>query len=123
MLVSLSDVDACLRRPLDEDEEPRVRHLVAEATALVKGHLRCMPDPVPDEVRVVVARMVARVLEAPNEVLTGSSTQMTAGPFGASITHPQGASGGAPWLTATDKTILSPFRCRPRGGVYTIEVT
>ena len=121
LLATSDDVTSRLRDPDDADEE-RISALLEEASALVVGYLRHVPEPLPDAVRLVTARMVARVIEAPEQSYGATSTQYTAGPFSQSVSYANGASGGAPWLTASDKTMLAAYRKRLRRGVYSMEL-
>ncbi|WP_165242131.1 hypothetical protein [Corynebacterium lizhenjunii] len=122
LLASLTDV---LDRLIDDEDvdEDRAAALLEEASALVEAYLGHVPNPVPDPVRLVTARMVARVLEAPEQSFAATSTQYTAGPFQQQVSYSQGASGGAPWLTASDKTMLAPFRRRRLRGVYSMTMS
>lgn len=121
LLASSSDVISRLREP-DTADSARIEALLEEASALVVGYLREVPHPVPDAARLVTARMVVRVLEAPEQSYSVSSTQQTAGPFSQSVTYSNGASGGAPWLTASDKTMLAVYRKQLRHGVYSMRL-
>ncbi len=120
MLASLSDVEARLKDPDGEFDEQRALGLLEEASALVMSYLGVVSDPVPDVVRIVVSRMVARVLEAPVASHGAETVSYTAGPFAANMSFSQGSSGGAPWLTVSDKTMLGPFVRRRRGGVFSM---
>lgn len=120
MLATLDDVADRLGRDLTQDEIERIDGLLAEAGALVTGYLGHTPDPVPDQVVLVVSRMAARVLQSPGvESGSAESVSYTAGPFSQSFTLASGASGGSPWLTISDKVILKPFR-RRRRGIYSL---
>ena len=87
----------------------RVAGLLNEASVLVVGYLGFDPtdtDPlIPDSVRIVTSRMVARVLEqsAPVEASSASST---AGPFGSTVQFTPGTTSRQPWLTRQDKITL-----------------
>lgn len=114
MLVSLNDLDA--RIPGVEYDEETALGLLAEASILVEGYLgRTFTGDIPEAIKVVVSRMAARALEAPKESSFQESTSWAAGPFNHSMKFASGASGGAPWLTTADKTILAPYRKRRRG--------
>ena len=132
MLATPADVEARLARPLTTAEAVRVDGLLPEASALVVGYLGCDPtdpaaDPtVPAAVTLVVSRMVARVLDreaTAGEALGAESVTETAGPFGRTLNFGAGAASsvGGPWLAATDKITLKPYRCG--GGVVSIGVT
>ena len=122
MLATVNDVLARLGDFEDEVDTARVEALLEEATALVEAHLgRTFDEPVPNTVRIVVSRMVARVLEAPTDGFHAESSSYTAGPFSKNVTYSAGASGGAPWLTSTDRKMLRAFGAR-RGGVWSVEL-
>lgn len=122
MLADFEDVEARLGRELSDDEELRVGGLLEEASLLVESHTgREFDEPIPNAIRVVVSRMVARVLQAPAETLGVESASYTAGPFSQNRTYSQGSSGGSPWLTAVDKKVLSRFG-RRRGGITSVEL-
>ena len=61
-LAAVDDVQMRLGRLLTSDETTAASGLLDEASALARGWMRCVPDPVPGEVVIVVSRMVARVL-------------------------------------------------------------
>lgn len=125
MLANLDDVKDRLPEHTTIDER-EVHGLIHEATILVESHLRKTfhEDEIPQAVRVVVSRMVARVLQAPKSTQFQESMQVSAGPFSHSGKFVGGGSGGAPWLSAQDKTMLAPFRARRRrGGVYSVDLT
>lgn len=116
-LAASPDVVDRLGRPLTTDETTRVTGLLDEASALVSGWLGCTPDPVPDAVKIVVSRMVARVFATdsaggPEPGL--SSLQATMGPFLVNRGYSSDATSGGVWLTRQDKVMLRPFRCRGR---------
>ncbi|AWR15527.1 hypothetical protein [Corynebacterium diphtheriae] len=117
MLATLSDVEARLGELLDDDADVRrAEGLLAEASALVVGYIGHRPEPVPDAVALVVSRMVARVLEAPEDAgFNAESASYTAGPFSQNVKFSAGASGGSPWLTASDKVMLRPYWKRRKG--------
>lgn len=113
-LASLDDVEARLGRPLTADEAERAPGLLVEASASARAWMRCDPDPVPDDVALVVSRMVSRMFLSPD---TGGATNldqfsMAAGPFSRSGTFTEGSTSGSPWLTKDDKRILRRFSCR-----------
>lgn len=121
-LATASDVEARLGRPLTAAETPRVEGLLEDASALVLGHLAWdeEPSPLPGEVRIVVSRMVARVLERDAVAGVESETQTT-GPFGRTLRFTAGATSGGPWLAAADKVILR--RHRAGGGLTAVTVS
>lgn len=119
-LATSQDVADRLGRPLSTDEAARVTGLLDEASVMVEGWLRCVPDPVPDAVKVVVSRMVARVLAvggADNAPEPGvSQLQATMGIFGVNRSFSSDATSGGVWLTKQDKSTLRPYGCRGRVG-------
>lgn len=121
MLASIVDVEARLGRDISEDEVLRVDGLLEEASVLVESHLGREFEVAPAAVRLVVSRMVARVLEAPDDGFNSESASFTAGPFSKNVKYVAGASGGSPWLTAVDRKMLRPFGAR-RGGIYSVEL-
>lgn len=122
MLATIDDVQARIGGDLDEEQTSRVDSLIEEASVLVEAYLdQPVPWPVPRAVTVVVSRMVARVLQAPAPSFAVDTLTQTAGQFSQSKKFTTGASGGAPWLTAQDKTVLNRFR-RRRRGFYSISM-
>lgn len=120
MIATQEDVELRLGRPLTIEEAARVPGLMEEAEILIEGYLGELPE-FPDRAIVVVAsRMVSRVLEAPTDGFSTESTSYTAGPFGMTKKYAAGASGGAPWLTASDKASLSRFGQGRGRGIFTI---
>lgn len=110
-LATAGDVEARLGRQLTELELARTGGLLEEAGALVLAYLgvEVAPVPVPDAVRVVTSRMVARVLErdaTPGAVPDARSVTDQAGPFGRTVTFSSGTTSGGPWLAAADKVML-----------------
>jgi hypothetical protein len=119
-LAAAGDVEARLGRALTAAEQTRADGLLKEASALVIGFLGCDPtdtsvEPatVPDPVTIVTSRMVARVFQQDaQEVPLGSdATTQQVGPFARTTRFAAGSTSGAPWLGASDKTILKPYRC------------
>src|SRR5690606_5757611 len=106
-----ADVVLALGRELTTAEQTSVDTLLDEATDLITGHLGCTPDPVPDAVKRVTARMVARVFSQAQISVGASQVQETAGPFSRSTSYASGTSNGSPWLAAADKVTLRPYRC------------
>lgn len=119
-LAAAEDVQARLGRDLTPTEAERVPALLVEASASARAWMRCTPDPVPADVTMVVARMVARLLTAeesgPAPDPRMQSLSDTAGPFGQTRTYVDGSTSGAPWLTRDDKRILRAYGCRGRVG-------
>lgn len=120
MLAELSDVAARLGEEVPENKVHVTEGLLEEASALVEGYLGRTFDDVPRPVAVVVSRMVARVLQAPEPSFAVETLSQSAGAFSQSQKFTTGASGGSPWLTAADKTALSRFR--KRRGFYSISM-
>lgn len=115
MYASLDDVDDRLTKTVDADDE-HVTALLEEASALVDAYLgrHFEAGEVPETVRLVTARMVARVLEAPKESQFATQHTLVAGPFSQNASYSGGGSGGGPWLGVTDKAMLAPFRRKTR---------
>lgn len=116
-LAEPADVEARLGRPLTTDEAGRVPALLDEASASVRAFMRCTPDSIPDDVVLVVSRMVKRVLEAPvTQAVPQHMEQFSrgAGPYSQSGTFTEGSTSGSPWMTKDDKRILRGFGCRSR---------
>lgn len=122
--VTATDVEERLGRPLDGLEVDRVAGLLDEATALVSAHCGQPWDagatPIPPRIRIVVSRMVARVLQAPDDGLAAESASFTAGPFSQNVRYAGGGSGGGPWLSATDRKLLAPFVASKRAVSFPI---
>lgn len=121
-LATAADVEQRLGRTLTAAEQTRVSGLLDEASALVIGFLGCDPtdtsvEPpvVPDAVAIVVSRMVARLFEqAASDSAAPVGVDMVTtqvGPFGQTLRHTAGSTSGAPWLGASDKVSLKPYRC------------
>lgn len=118
-LANLEDVQARLGRPLTTDEETRAAGLLVEASASARAWMACAddPDPVPDDVSLVVSRMVARVLKAPAsppQMQNLDQFSRSAGVYSQSGTYTEGSTSGSPWLTKDDKRILRRYGCRGR---------
>ena len=120
LLAELSDVEARLGEEIPEENRDKVLNLLEEASVLVEGYLRRSFEDVTRPVAVVVSRMVARVLQAPAASFAVETLSQSAGAFSQSQKFTTGASGGSPWLTAADKTVLSRFR--KRRGFYSISM-
>lgn len=106
-----ADVESALGRDLTDAEGQSVDALLDEASDLLVGYLGCTPDPVPDAVKRVTARMVARVFSQAQISVGASQVQESAGPFSRSTSYASGTSNGSPWLAAADKVVLRPYRC------------
>ena len=120
-LATQVDVEARLARALTDAEVTRLPSLLDDASALVIGYCgqAFEPDPVPSPVSGVVARMVARLL-AQGEVTPGlESTTEAAGPFSRGFKYGGGSSGDV-YLSATDKTMLRPYRLG--GGLSSVQL-
>lgn len=118
LLATLTDVTDRLGSDLDPNKEEIALALLEEASVLVEGYLGRTLDPIPRPVSVVVSRMVARVLQAPSPSFSVDTISQSAGAFSQSQKFTTGASGGSPWLTAQDKTVLNRFR--KRRGFYSV---
>lgn len=130
-LCTIGDVQERLARVLTPAELERANGLIPEASALVAAYLGCpagtfgpddngdqVPDLTPDPVRIVTSRMVARVLTSTAVNVGAEVTQQTVGPF--STTWGAGTTSGAPWLSATDRETLAPYRCGAGLSVQTL---
>lgn len=117
MLADVVDVVARLGRNLTPDETARVSGLLEEASVMAGEWMRCVPDPVPDAVRIVVSRMVSRVF-AVGETAEPAVTdvQATMGVFQVNRRFSADASSGGVWLTRQDKAMLRPHGCRGHVG-------
>ena len=101
------------------EETEYVTALIEEAGDLVEAYCRTtFTSPVPDRIRRVVARMVARAYtESDSAVPEGaSSTSVSAGPFSRSFGFESGATSSGVWLSANDKQRLRGYR----GRVFTV---
>ena len=123
-----TDVEQRLRRDLTEDEEDYLDGMIQEAQLLVTAYLGCGPDPyidaenIPDAVRIVTSRMVARVLQEADtapEYFGATQVGETAGPFSQQVTFQSGSRLGSPWLAKADRETLHPYRCS--GKAYSID--
>jgi hypothetical protein len=119
-LASESDVENALGRSLTDDED--VSTVLEEASDLVVGYLGYTPDPVPDPVARVVATMVAAVLTKP------ATNTADFGANGYNVvreTMPvkigvESATTTGPWLTASLKMRLRPYRSFSTRRVFSI---
>ena len=123
-LATQADVVVRLARSLTELEILKAEALLPEASALVRAYLGGDPtvvDVVPEDVVIVVSRMVARVIERDASSTSGAEavTNQT-GPFGQTLRFGAGTASGGPWLTAVDKTILAAFRVG--GGFVSLDI-
>ncbi|WP_353809081.1 hypothetical protein [Agromyces sp. SYSU T00194] len=118
-LAATADVEAALGvESLTTDQAAKAPALLSEASDLVVGFLGCDPTDetatptVPEAVTRVVARMVARTLEQTGVVVTGAEGLTEAvGPFSRTTRYGAGTTSGAPWIAASDKVALRPYRC------------
>lgn len=112
LLASRADVLARMGdRDLDQVDDSRTTALLEEASALVEGYLRRVPEPVPDAVRLVVARMVTRALSRGEGIdAAADSFSQQAGPYSVTTHYASDSLGGGVWLSAQDKLALRPFR-------------
>lgn len=121
-LATTGDVEARLERPLDNDQT-RAVSLLDEASLLLVGYLGYDPTgqdgAIPAAVTMACSRMVARVLSSASDLANVEHSQTTAGLYSESLTYTPGSTSGGPWLTASDKVMLKPFR----SGVAVVERT
>lgn len=111
------DVVQALRRALTTAEGTYVDSVIAEAEDLIVGYLGADPTDatatptVPAAVTRVSARMVARVFQQDDGRAIGATqAQQSAGPFANGTSYVAGSTSGSPWLAATDKITLRPWR-------------
>ena len=110
LLATQADVEKRLSRELDEDEARYLDGPLEEASILVESYCgRSFTEPIPDAVRVVVSRMVARTLDAPDLTPGLESEQLSAGSFQQTSRFGSDSMSGGPWLTRKDKTMLKAF--------------
>lgn len=117
VLATTADVEAVLGETLSTPPTA----LLDEASDLIIGFLGCDPSdpgPTPGPVVRVVARMVARVIERGTSG-ADEATQVgqTVGPFSQQVSYADGTRSGGPWLSASDKMRLRPYRC---GGLVSV---
>lgn len=118
MLAELSDVQRLLpNQPIPESDAEFIGALIDEAGDLIEAYCRTtFKNPVPDKIRRVAARMVARAYK---EQLDGtdlpegaSNASFTAGPFSRSMGFESGSTTSGVWLSANDKQRLRGYRAR-----------
>lgn len=123
-LASEVHVEDALGRALTVSED--VSTLLEEASDLVVGYLGYTPDPVPAPVRRVVATMVVAVLTKPATTasdFTGlTSGYNTSRETAAVRVGVESATTSGPWLTASIKARLRPYRSHKTRGVYSISL-
>lgn len=117
VLATAANVVTALRRALTTNEAAYVEGAIAEASDLVLAYLRrsdtywATDAAVPGAVTRVVARMVARVFQQDDGRAIGQSqVQQSAGPFSQGGSFTPASTTGAPWLAASDKITLRPYR-------------
>lgn len=120
-LASEDDVENALGRPLTSSED--VTTLLEEASDLVVGYLGYTPDPVPSPVARVVGTMIAAVLTKPatNTADFGANGYNTARETMPVKVGVESATTTGPWLTASLKQRLKPFRTAATRKVFSIE--
>lgn len=111
-LATVADVETRLGRSLTATEAARVGGLLDEADALVTSYLDwdAEPVPVPGPVTIVASRMVARVLSQVETPVGSEGTTQTSGPFSLTTRYASGSTSGGPWMAASDKVMLRPYR-------------
>jgi hypothetical protein len=121
-LASEADVESALGRDLGEAED--VSTLLEEASDLVCGYLGYTPDPVPDPVARVAATMVAAVLTKPatNNAEYGSNGYNVIRESMTVKVGVESATTTGPWLTASLKMRLRPFRTAASRSVFSISL-
>ena len=126
-LASGADVEARLRRTLTSDEDEWVEGDLAEASGIVEGYCGTTwaDDAVPEQVRIVVSRMVANLYASRSSSdpvpASAESVQRTAGPYGATVHYSADSSAGGVWLTKALKRRLRAYRVG--GGVFSVDLT
>lgn len=123
LLATETDVSARLGRPLDDAEAPAVEGLLEEASILVSEYCHRDFDTVPDAVRVVTSRVVARALVARPQVggvdTSGmSQVALAATGYQFSGTYNPDSSSGGVWLSKADRRNLARYRLG--GGVFSV---
>lgn len=123
LLATLADVEDRLKRKItDPGEVANTNNLIKEASVRVRSYLGCgnvIPEPVPEDLAVIVSRIVARGIAASeNPVADIGQNSLTAnfGPFGLTRSFDASTTDGGVWLTRQDKDALRPFSCRGRVG-------
>ena len=123
-LATVVDVATRLARSMTEAEATKAEGLLDEASALARAWLKSDPTVegvVPDDVAIVVSRMVARVLDRDATSASGAEAVTNqVGPFGQTLRFGSGTASGGPWLASGDKTILAGFRVN--GGFVGLDI-
>lgn len=104
------DVEARLRRSLTADESQWMDDMIEEASLLVTTYCGRAFDPesIPDEVRVVTSRVVARGVTSPRAD-SATTVRDQADLWQREITYATDATSGGLWLTKSDKAMLDPW--------------
>lgn len=112
-LASSADVVARLGRPLTPDEETRAVGLIEEASIKISEYCGGREfSPVPDAVRIVTSRIVARAIIGSGNPVGISDTTMTAGVFGQTTRYTTDAGNGGVYLSAEDRRTLGRWAIR-----------
>lgn len=121
-LASDADVELALGRVLTEAED--VSSLLAEASDLVVGYLGHTPDPVPSPVARVVASMVVAVMTKPatNNADFGANGYNVVRESMTVKVGVESATTTGPWLTASLKMRLRPYRTAATRKVFSIDL-
>jgi len=122
-LASEVDVESALGRPLGATED--VSTLLEEASDLVIGYLGYSPDPVPDPVARVVATMIVAVLTKPSTSASDLGQTDGYNVVREAMTVKLGtesATTSGPWLTASLKMRLRPYRTASTSRVFSIDL-
>ena len=120
-LASEADVEDALGRSLALTED--VSTLLEEASDLVAGYLGYTPDPVPSPVARVVATMVVAVITKPATTTAdyGASGYNVARESATVKVGTESATTTGPWLTASLKMRLKPYRTAKSRSVFSID--
>ena len=117
-----ADVTAALGRSLTSAESGRVSNLLDQATDLVVGYgIDIAIDPVPGAVTRVVASMVVAVFTKPSINIADydASGYRTSTETAAVHVGTESATTEGPWLTASQKMRLNPYRT---GGMNQVQM-
>lgn len=122
LLATLADVEKRLKRKITDAEDViNVNNMIEEASVRVRSYLGCgdLPQPIPEDLAVIVSRIVARGISAqenPTADVGQNSLTANFGPFGLTRSFDSSTTDGGVWLTRQDKDALRPFSCRGRVG-------
>lgn len=111
MFISSIDLEALLRRPLTEIENAAVPMASEEARLLIESYTGgdyLDDEDLPEAVRVVATRMVARSMNGDPALEGVTQRSETTGPFNSSVTYQQAGTGM--YLNKADKQMLSKLR-------------